>query len=215
MSLKLKRLLDKIYSTLLETYGKQVCFLENENPFELLVATILSAQCTDKKVNAVTPGLFEKYPDAEAFAKADVADVEKRIKVCGFYHAKAKSIIGSAKKIIDDFGGEVPCTMEELTTLPGVGRKTANVVLGNALGVPGLPVDTHVKRIVNLIGIIESEDPEKIESVLCENLAPERWAAFSHLLIAHGRACCIARRPRCAECVISGLCQYGKKEIKK
>lgn len=210
----LKARLSAIYDILLTTYGEQVCFLEHSDPFELLVATILSAQCTDKKVNSITPKLFKRYTSAADFSKADVHELEKLIHACGFYHAKAANIIGTSKKIVQDFGGKVPETMEELCTLPGVGRKTANVVLGNAFGVPGFPVDTHVKRITNLLGVVNSDDPEKIEEQLCTNMRPEIWSQFSHLFVAHGRARCPARRPDCQHCEIAKYCNYANK-VKK
>ncbi len=207
----LKQTLNVIYDLLLKTYGPQECYLVHKNPFELLVATILSAQCTDKKVNSITPILFECYPTAEAMASADRQELENIIHPCGFFHAKAGNIIGAAQKITEKFGGQVPGNLEDLVSLPGVGRKTANVVLSDAFDVPGLPVDTHVKRLCNLIGIVQSDDAEAIEAVLCSALPPERWGQFSHLLIMHGRTRCPARRPACAACEIKHLCRYGKK----
>ncbi len=207
----LKKLLNRIYDILLSVYGPQVCYLTHSSPFELIVATILSAQCTDKKVNSVTPGLFAKYPTPAAMAKADLTELEEAIHACGFYHAKARNLIGMAGKIAEDFHGEVPDRMEDLVTLPGVGRKTANVVLGNSFGIPGLPVDTHVTRISNLLGIVKTGDATAIEKVLCSGLPPERWTEFSHLLIIHGRTRCPARRPDCANCEIRELCRNGKK----
>lgn len=208
---KLSGTLNGIYDILLAYYGEQKCYLDHRNPYELLVATILSAQCTDKKVNSVTPALFEKYPSAEAMAAADQDELEEMIHPCGFFHAKATNIIGAAKMITADFSGMVPDNMEDLLKLPGVGRKTANVVLGDYFGVPGLPVDTHVKRITNLLGVVKSDDPVEIEQILCSALPPERWAQFSHLLIMHGRKQCVARRADCANCVIAQYCGNGKK----
>ena len=164
-------------------------------------------------VNRVTLDLFAKYHTAQDYAQADPAELESIIRRCGYYRAKGANIIGACKRIVSDFGGEVPDTMEELTSLPGVGRKTANVVLGDAFGVPGLPVDTHVKRITNLLGIADSDDPVKIESELCANLDPQRWSQFSHLVIVHGRSICKANRPACAQCVLNKICKYGKKHV--
>ncbi len=209
---KLEQTLNEIYDLLIAVYGPQECFLVHKNPFELLVATILSAQCTDKKVNSVTPALFEKYPSPADLAAAPVPELEAIIHPCGFYRAKAASLTGAARMITEKFNGAVPSTLEELTNLPGVGRKTANVVLSDSFGVPGLPVDTHVKRLTNLIGIVQTDDAEKIESILCAALPPERWGQFSHLLIMHGRMRCPARRPACACCEIKHLCRYGKKQ---
>lgn len=190
-------------------YGELACFLIHENPFQLLVATILSAQCTDKKVNKVTPALFERYPDAAAFAEARQEDIENLIHECGFYHAKALHIIGASRMIMEEYGGQVPADMESLTRLPGVGRKTANVVLGDAFQVPGLPVDTHVKRLCNLLGFVKTQDTEKIEQILCQALPPEKWAQFSHQLIMHGRVRCPARRPDCANCELAEYCDHA------
>ncbi len=202
-----------VYDKLDAQYGPQKCALNHENPLQLLIATILSAQCTDKMVNIVTVDLFAKYQTAEDFAKAVPAELEQMIHRCGYYRAKGANIIGACKKIAKEFGGEVPDTMEKLTSLPGVGRKTANVVLGDAFGVPGLPVDTHVKRITNLIGLVNNDDPVKIESELCANLKPERWSQFSHLVIVHGRTLCKANRPACMQCVLNSICKYGKKHV--
>ena len=190
-----------------DLYGELACFLNHSNPFQLLVATILSAQCTDKKVNNVTPALFECYPDPAALADAEQHKVEE----CGFYRAKAQHIIGASRMIVEQYGGNVPDNMDDLTRLPGVGRKTANVVLGDAFHVPGLPVDTHVKRLCNLLGIVKSQDPEQIEQILCNALPPEKWAQFSHQLILHGRTRCPARRPDCAVCELADLCDYARK----
>lgn len=207
---KLSATLNGIYDALLTKYGPQKCFLDHRNPYELLVATILSAQCTDKKVNAVTPELFAEYPTVDAMAAADQDELEKMIHPCGFYHAKAGNIIGAAKMIVSEFDGVVPDNMDDLVKLPGVGRKTANVLLGDIFGVPGLPVDTHVKRITNLLGVVKSDDPVEIEHILCGALAPDRWAQFSHLLIMHGRTQCVARRADCEHCVIAAFCKTGK-----
>ncbi len=202
-----------VYDKLEALYGPQVCALHHANPLQLLIATILSAQCTDKMVNIVTIDLFAKYRTAEEFAHADPAELERIIRRCGYYRAKGANIIGACRKIAAEFGGKVPETMEELTSLPGVGRKTANVVLGDAFDVPGLPVDTHVRRITNLLGLVDNDDPVKIESELCANLKPERWSQFSHLVIVHGRNLCKANRPACAQCVLNTICKYGKKHV--
>ncbi len=204
----------EIYRILLEAYGPQKCFLSHETPLQLLVATILSAQCTDKMVNSVTRTLFTEYPDAEAFANADRTVLEQKVRKCGYYRAKAANIQNSCRKIVEEFHGVIPSDMEQLTSLPGVGRKTANVVLGDAFGVPGLPVDTHVKRLSNRIGLADSDDPEKIEQQLCADLAPEFWAQFSHLLILHGRLVCKAGKTDCANCILLHLCKYGKKQCR-
>ncbi len=203
----LKNTLLAVYERLLARYGKQECCLDHATPFQLLAATILSAQCTDKKVNSITPALFAKYPTPEALAAADRNELEEMIHPCGFYHAKAANLIGMARGIAERFGGSVPQKMEDLTTLPGVGRKTANVVLGDAFGVPGLPVDTHVIRLTNLIGLVKTEDAVEIERILCRALPPETWSQFSHQLIIHGRTRCPARRPDCGNCEIRDLCR--------
>lgn len=176
------------------------------NPFQLLVSTILSAQCTDKRVNLVTPALFKKYKTVEDFARANVKTFEKEIHSTGFYRAKTKSIIGSAKEIVKRFGGKVPNRMEDLVTLPGVARKTANVILGNAFNTPGLVVDTHVKRISNRLGLTSQQDPVKIEFDLQEIIPKKDWTEFSLLLIKHGRRTCYARKPNCSECAVNTLC---------
>jgi endonuclease-3 len=180
--------------------------LHFKNPLELLVATILSAQCTDKRVNLVTPALFKKYKTAKDYADANPKTFEQEIRSTGFYRAKAKSIIGSAREIVKRFGGRVPDRMEDLVTLPGVGRKTANVILGNAYDTPGLAVDTHVKRIVNRLGLTRNQDPVKIEFDLQKLVPKKDWTQFSHLIIWHGRRTCFARKPKCAECSINALC---------
>lgn len=209
---ELQQILLTIHEKLLSAHGPQECALVHSNAFELLVATILSAQCTDKMVNTVTPELFRRYPTAAALAAADRAELEKIIHPCGFYRAKANSLLGAAQKIVSDFNGEVPGNMDDLTSLPGVGRKTANVVLGDAFHVPGLPVDTHVKRITNKIGLVRSDDPVEIEQRLCANLPPELWSSFSHLIIIHGRTRCPARKPDCGNCEIKFCCKTGKAE---
>jgi len=197
----------EILTRLIAAYPDARCALDHRNAYELLCATILSAQCTDARVNIVTPVLFERYPTPEALARARPADVEAIIKSTGFFRNKTKSLIGMAQGLVADHGGEVPCTMEELRVLPGVGRKTANVILGNAYGInQGITVDTHVTRLSRLLGLTRQDDPAKIEQDLMLLFPRDHWALVSHLLIFHGRQVCIARRPRCAECVLSDIC---------
>jgi endonuclease-3 len=188
-------------------YPDAKCALDHRNAFELVVSTILSAQCTDVRVNLVTPVLFARYPDAFALARADQADVEEIIKPTGFFRNKTRSLIGMARALVAEHGGEVPRTMEQLRLLPGVGRKTANVVLGNAFGInEGITVDTHVARLSGLLRLTRHDDPMKIEQDLMPLFPQADWALLSHLLIFHGRQVCIARRPRCGECVLADLC---------
>ncbi len=187
--------------------------LNYSNPLELLVATILSAQCTDKTVNKVTPGLFARYRTSEDYAGAELERLEQEIRSTGFYRGKAKSIIGAARLIVTSFNGSVPKTMAELTTLPGVGRKTANIVLYNAFGiVEGIAVDTHVRRVSGRIGFTRNSDPDKVEKDLMEQIPREKWGHFSYLLIEHGRAVCIARKPRCGACLLSDICCWPLKD---
>ncbi|HEX6975478.1 MAG TPA: endonuclease III [Vicinamibacterales bacterium] len=181
--------------------------LHFRNPYELLVATILSAQCTDERVNQVTPALFERYPDARALAKATTDELEPQIQPTGFFRAKSRSLNGMATAVVEQHGGDVPKTMEELVALPGVGRKTANVVLGHALGVPGLPVDRHVLRVANRIGIARSEDPEVVEQQLGAALPPKDWTRASDTLILHGRRIC-KPKPLCDRCAVREDCDY-------
>jgi endonuclease III len=180
--------------------------LEHRNPFQMLIATILSAQTTDRSVNSVTPALFARYPDAAALAHADPREVEAIIKPTGFFHVKAKTIIACSKALVERFHGEVPPRMEDLVTLPGVGRKTANVVLGVAFRIPGFAVDTHVKRLTRRLGLTKSTDPVKIEAEVTRMVPPEEWTGFSLRLILHGRRICLARAPRCPECVLNDFC---------
>lgn len=188
------------------TYPDARIALHFTTPFELLVATVLSAQCTDVRVNMVTPALFRRYPSPSAFASADLGELEEMIRSTGFYRNKAKALIGAATAIIEKHGGEVPRIMEELTALPGVGRKTANVILGNAYGVPGMTVDTHVRRVSFRLGWTSHSDPEKIEKDLASLLPPDRWTHTSHLLIFHGRNLCKAPMPLCSKCPVFHLC---------
>ena len=188
-------------------YPDAHCELDHRNAFELLCATILSAQCTDARVNLVTPALFAKYPDAPALARARPADVEEIVKPTGFFRNKTKSLIGMAQAVVAGHRGRVPSTMEELRTLPGVGRKTANVILGNAYGInEGITVDTHVGRVSRRLGLTKQEDPEKVEQDLMKLVPRDDWALFSHLLIFHGRRICVARTPKCEECALSTMC---------
>jgi len=192
-------------------YPDAACALDHRNAFELLVATILSAQTTDVRVNLVTPTLFTRYPDAATLARARQADVEKIIQSTGFFRNKARSIIGMAQALVAEHGGQVPSTMAQLVLLPGVGRKTANVVLGNAFGInEGVVVDTHVARLSKLLGLTRHTEPEKIERALMSLFPRDDWALLAHLLIFHGRRVCIARRPKCGECVLADLCPSAR-----
>ena len=188
-------------------YPEARCALRHENPYELIVSTILSAQCTDEMVNRVTPALFRRYPTAESLARARLPAVEKLVKSTGFFRNKAKNITGMAKKVVADFGGAVPRTMDELLTLPGVARKTANVVLGVAFGkAEGVVVDTHVHRLSRRLGLTKEDDPRKIERDLMEILPRPDWIDTGHLLIAHGRRVCAARKPACERCILRDRC---------
>ena len=187
-------------------YPDATTALHHQNPLQLLIATILSAQCTDERVNKVTPALFARYPDAAAFAAAPLPELEEMIRSTGFFHMKAMAIKSCCADLVAKHGGQVPRTMEELTALRGVGRKTANVVLGNAYGIPGLVVDTHVARLAHRLGLTAEKDAVKIESALMPVVPRERWTAFSHWLILHGRAVCNARKPRCSECALAPHC---------
>jgi len=197
----------KILAQLRKSYPNAVCALTHRNAYELIAATILSAQCTDERVNMVTPALFQHYPTPQALAKAAQADVEKIVQSTGFFRAKAKNLIGMARGLVEHHDGEMPRTVEELIQLPGVGRKTANVVLGVAFGIAtGVVVDTHVRRISNLLGFTRSQNPEIIERDLMQILPRKSWIDYSHQIIHHGRKICIARRPRCLECPLLKLC---------
>ena len=180
--------------------------LDHHSPFEMLIATILSAQTTDRSVNLVTPALFARYPTAADLAAADPADVERMIKPTGFFRAKTRAIISAARQLVDRFGGEVPARLDDLVTLPGIGRKTANVVLGVAFGTPGFAVDTHVTRLTNRLGLVATRDPVKIERYVTKMIPASEWTGFSLRLILHGRRVCVARRPRCEECVLNDFC---------
>jgi len=207
-----KARVEHILSTLDEMYPDANCALIHHNPWELLVATILSAQCTDKRVNEVTPGLFRKYPTPQDFAAVRPEVLADDIRSTGFFNNKAKSIIGAAKKIINEFGGQVPQTIEELITVPGAARKTANVVLGTAYNIAsGVVVDTHVQRVSRRLDFTKNSDPVKIEQDLIKIIPQNRWILFSHQIIHHGRALCIARKPRCAECKLDPVCYASDK----
>jgi len=209
-----KRRAKRIYSRLKAAYPDARIALNFKSAFELLIATILSAQCTDARVNMVTPELFKKYPTPEDFAQADIKDLEKVIRSTGFFRHKAKAIINASRTIVEKFGGQVPQTMEDLLQLDGVGRKTANVVLGNAFGIPGIAVDTHVKRLAQRLGMSYSEDPDEIEIDLMNLFPKETWVMLCHLLMAHGRRVCIARSPHCNDCVIRSDCPSADKFIR-
>ena len=201
----------KIISILRENYPNARTALKYESPFQLLVATILSAQCTDKRVNQVTPVLFKKYPTVEDFARARQEELEQDIRSTGFYRNKAKSIIGASRKIVEDFSGKLPDSMEKLITLSGVARKTANVVLSSAFQkAEGIAVDTHVRRLAQRLGLSKEKYPEKIEQELMEIVPREDWLDISHLLIDHGRKVCQARKPLCSSCPLESLCPSGK-----
>jgi endonuclease-3 len=197
-----------------DAYPTATCELKHENAFQLLISTILSAQCTDVRVNQVTATLYEKYPRPEAFAYANPSELESEIRPTGFFRNKTKSIMGASKAVVETFGGQVPRTMEEILTLPGVARKTANVVLGSAYGIAsGVVVDTHVIRLSRRLDLTTNEEPKKIEQDLIRILPQERWIKFSHQLIWHGRRVCVARKPRCLDCNLEPLCYSKDKTI--
>ncbi len=189
--------------------------LDFTNPLELLVATVLSAQCTDERVNQVTPALFKKYPDAAAYARVPLAELEEAVHPTGFFHQKAKSIQAICQALVAKYGGQVPRSLEELVQLPGVGRKTANVILGNAFGIPGIVVDTHCGRVSQRLGVTAQKDPVKIEFDLMGLVPRERWTKFSLQLIWHGRAICTAKSPKCPVCPLLPFCDYGQKAMGK
>ncbi|MDR3750705.1 MAG: endonuclease III [Terracidiphilus sp.] len=201
-----------ILKALDEAYPEAICALTHSSPWELLVATILSAQCTDVRVNMVTPELFRRFPTPEAMAKATLPQLEALIRTTGFFHNKAKSIQGAARKLIDDFNGQVPQTLAELVTIPGAARKTANVVLGVCFGkAEGVVVDTHVFRIARRLGLAKGDTPQKVEQELMHILPQDRWIAFSHQIIHHGRQVCDARKPKCDRCNLEQLCRSKDK----
>ena len=203
-----------ILAKLDDAYPAATCELIHENPFQLLISTILSAQCTDVRVNQVTQTLYKKYPNAEAFAHANPSELQQEIRPTGFFRNKTKSIMGASKGIIENFGGQVPRTMEEILTLPGVARKTANVVLGTAYGIAsGVVVDTHVIRLSRRLDLTKHQDPKKIEEDLMRVIPKEKWITFSHQLILHGRRVCVARKPRCIDCNLESLCYSKDKTV--
>ena len=210
-----KERIGDIIKILRKNYPATCTALNFETPLQILVATILSAQCTDERVNKITPALFKKYPSAKEFARAKQEDLETEIRSTGFFRNKAKSIIGAAKKICEDFGGEVPDAMEDLLTLPGVARKTANIVLSSAFKkAAGIAVDTHVKRLSERLGLSAQQAPEKIEKDLLALVPKKDWLDFNYLLVNHGRAICIARKPKCPECPLKNPCPSVKKFLK-
>ena len=203
-----RKIVDEIIDKLKSMYPDARCELNHENPFQLLISTVLSAQTTDKKVNEVTRDLYKDYPDLKSFLKIEQTDLENRIKKIGLYKNKSKNIIGLVRKLDSEFNGEVPRTMEELISLPGVGTKTANVVMSNAFNIPAFAVDTHVFRVSNRIGLAKASTVEETEKELKQNVPKEEWILGHHLLIFHGRRCCFARNPKCNECKINILCNY-------
>jgi endonuclease-3 len=206
-----KNRIGKIIRILRREYPQSRTALQFENPLQILVSTILSAQCTDERVNKITPGLFQKYPAAADFARADRAELEAEIRPTGFFRNKAKSIIGATKKIVTDFGGRVPDRMDDLISLPGVARKTANIVLSSAFGkAEGIAVDVHVKRLSRRLGLSQEHDPEKIEKDLLRVVPRKDWLDFNYMLVNHGRKICQARKPRCPECVLKDLCPSAR-----
>ena len=205
----------KLIRLLERAYPDAEIALDFSSPLELLVATILAAQCTDERVNRVTKFLFKKYRIAEDYARADPATLEQDIRSTGFYRAKARAIIGMAKELVQKHRGEVPETLEELVALPGVGRKTANVILGNAFGQAAIAVDTHVFRVAQRLGLAKSEDPEKVHDQLCEVIPKVKWTLFTHLLTTHGRLVCFARTPLCPTCPVRALCPWPGKTTKR
>jgi endonuclease III len=196
----------QILRLLKKQYPDAKCALNYENPLQLLIATVLSAQCTDVRVNIVTPALFERYPNAEAFAQAESRELESAIQSTGFFRNKARNIRECCKQIVAEHGGQVPGTMEQLVHLPGIGRKTANVILGNAFDVPGITVDTHVSRVSHRLGLTKHTNAEKIERDLMEVIPKKEWTMFSHRMIYHGRQICLARKPKCDVCVLNKIC---------
>lgn len=209
-----KKTNEKIIEILKEEYGDTTCGLDFETPYELLIATILSAQCTDVRVNKITPDLFKKYPTVHALALAKTEELQEAIHSCGFYQNKSKSLMGASQKIVTDFDGEVPNDMEDLMSLPGVGRKTANVVLSNAFGHQAIAVDTHVFRVSNRLGMAESKNVLETEMQLQKNIPKDMWSNAHHWLIWHGRKVCTARSPKCELCELSELCKYYKEQNK-
>ena len=212
----MKKRTEEILNLLDEQYGREyICYLNYETPWQLLIATMLSAQCTDARVNIVTKDLFQKYTSVDAFADADLKELEQDIKPTGFYHNKAKNIIGCAQRICQVYDGEVPRSLEDLTSLPGVGRKTANVIRGNIFHEPSVVVDTHVKRISKRLGLTKEEDPEKVEMELMKVLPKNHWILYNIQIITFGRQICFARSPKCEECFLTEYCREYKEKQKK
>jgi endonuclease-3 len=211
-----RELANKVVETLRRLYPDARCSLDYRTPLQLLIATILSAQCTDERVNKVTPALFARYRSAADFASADPRELENYIRSTGFYRAKAKNIIACCRALVERHGGELPRSLEELTKLPGVGRKTANVLLGTAWGIPaGIVVDTHVRRLARRMGLTQHTDPDKIERDLMELIPQEEWIAFGHRMIYHGRQVCLARNPRCDQCALNSFCPKIGVQVRK
>lgn len=204
-----KKTSDEIIRRLEQEYPIAECTLDYNEAYHLLVSVRLAAQCTDARVNMVTPALFERYPTPQAMAEADIEDVENYIRTCGFYHGKARDIVGAAKMLVDDFDGKVPDNMDDLLKLPGVGRKSANLILGDVFNAPGsVVVDTHCIRLTNRIGYVDIKEPVKIEPILRDILPPDKSNDFCHRMVMHGRAVCTARKPMCEKCCISDLCRF-------
>ncbi len=210
-----KEIAIKAVESLEKKYPEALCSLNAENPLQLIIATRLSAQCTDARVNLVTPALFEKYKTVEDFAAADVADIENLIHSCGFFRAKARDIVGMCRMMLEKFNGKVPDSMEALTSLPGVGRKTANLIMGDVYKQPAVVADTHLIRITNLLGLVDSKDPFKVEMSLRKILPPEKSNDFCHRCVLYGREICIAGRPKCDECEMHYFCKFGVKSFAK
>lgn len=209
----MKKRTKEILARLDEVYGKEYrCYLNHDNAWQLLIAVIMSAQCTDARVNIVTKDLFQKYNTLEKFAEAKIEELEQEIHSIGFYHNKAKNIISCARKLLEEFNGEVPRKLEELILLPGVGRKTANVIRGNIYNEPSIVVDTHVKRISKRLGLTKEEDPKKIEFDLMKVLPKDHWILYNIQIITFGRSICTARNPKCSECFLSDLCRADCKK---
>ena len=208
----MKKRTKEILDILKETYPDAKCELNYETPFQLLVATILSAQTTDKKVNEVTKDLFKEYPDVDSFLKLTNEELEEKIKQIGLYRNKAKNLVLMCRQLKENFNGEVPKTMEEIMSLAGAGRKTANVVLSNAFGVPSIAVDTHVFRVSNRLGLAHSENVLEVEKQLMKEIPKKEWSLTHHLLIFHGRRCCTAKRPKCSECPLNHICKWEDKK---
>lgn len=209
----MKKTTKEIFDRMEKEYGRDLtCYLNHDDGWQLLIATIMSAQCTDARVNEVTKDLFVKYPSVKAFAEADLAELEEDIHSVGFYHNKAKNIIGCCRKILSDFGGEVPSDIESLTSLPGVGRKTANVIRGNIFCEPSVVVDTHVLRVSNKLGLVDTDDPVKAEFALMKAVDKELWLYINHWFMAFGRTVCKAPKPKCEECYLKDICPTYKKK---